>query len=98
MLLGTPSLYMISLMNSTTLVVVVEAVDFTLIHFVNLSTAIKMCVNPPLALLNGPTRSNPHNEKGQVIGIVEVFYPGNHEPSAMTHKSGYDRFPLVVNG
>jgi hypothetical protein len=31
---------------------------------VNLSTATKMCVNPPLAFFNGPTRSNPHVQKG----------------------------------
>jgi hypothetical protein len=35
-LLGTPNLYVISLMNSTTLVVVIEAACFTLIHFVTL--------------------------------------------------------------
>jgi hypothetical protein len=27
-------------------------------------------VNPPLAFLNGPTRSSPEVEKGQVIGMV----------------------------
>jgi hypothetical protein len=64
MLLGTPNLYMIFLMNSTALAAIMEAAGFTLIHFVNLSTAIKMCVNPPLAFLNIPTRSNPHVEKG----------------------------------
>jgi hypothetical protein len=64
MLLGTPNLYMIFLMNSTALAAIMEAAGFTLIHFVNLSTAIKMCVNPPLAFLNRPTRSNPHVEKG----------------------------------
>jgi hypothetical protein len=41
-----------------------------LIHFVNLSTATKMCVNPPLAFLKGPTKSSPNVEKGQVIGMV----------------------------
>jgi hypothetical protein len=69
-IVGHTNLYMISLMNSTTLAVVIEAVCFTSIHFVNLSTAMKMCVNPPLAFLNGPTKSSPHVEKGQVIGIV----------------------------
>jgi hypothetical protein len=49
---------MIYLMNSTGLAAVIEATYFTSIHFVNLSTAIKMCVNPPLAFLNGPTKSN----------------------------------------
>jgi hypothetical protein len=68
--LETPNLYMISLMNSTTLDIVIEAADFTLIHFVNLSTVTKMCVNPPLAFLNGPNKSSPHAEKGQVIGMV----------------------------
>jgi hypothetical protein len=41
-----------------------------LIHFVNLSTATKMCVYPPLAFLKGPTKSSPHVEKGQVIVMV----------------------------
>jgi hypothetical protein len=44
--------------------------DFTSIHFVNFSTAIKICVNPPLAFLKGPTESSPHVEKSQVIGMV----------------------------
>jgi hypothetical protein len=70
MLLGTPNLYMISLMNSTALAAMIEAAGFALIHFVNLSTATKMCVNPPLAFLNGPTKSSPHVDKGQVIGMV----------------------------
>jgi hypothetical protein len=61
---------MISLMNSTALATVMEAEAFTSIYFVNLSTATKMCVNLPLAFLNGPTRSSPHVEKGQAIGMV----------------------------
>jgi hypothetical protein len=69
-LLGTPNLYMISLMNSTALAAVIEATGFTSIHFVDLSTATKMCVNQPLALLNRPTKSSPHVEKGHVIGMV----------------------------
>jgi hypothetical protein len=69
-LLGTPNLYMISLMNSTTLAAVIESASFTSIHFVNLFSATKMCVNPPLAFLNVPTRSSHHVEKGQVIGMV----------------------------
>jgi hypothetical protein len=70
MLLDTPNWYMISLMNSTTLDAVMEVVGFTLIHFVNLSIATKICVNQPLAFFNGPTRSSPHIEKGQVISMV----------------------------
>jgi hypothetical protein len=31
---------------------------------------MKMCVNPHLAFLKGPTKSNPHVEKGLVIGMV----------------------------
>jgi hypothetical protein len=61
---------MISLMNSTILAAVIEAAGFTLIHFVNLSTVTKMCVNPPLAFLKGPTKSSPYVEKGQVISMV----------------------------
>jgi hypothetical protein len=52
------------------LATVIEAADFTSIQFMNLSTAMKICVNPPLAFLNGPTKSSPHVEKGQVIGMV----------------------------
>jgi hypothetical protein len=40
-------------MDSTTLVAVIEAAGFTSIHFMNLSTAMKMCVNQPLYFLNG---------------------------------------------
>jgi hypothetical protein len=69
-LLVTSNRYMISLMNSTGLAVVMEVAGFTLIHFVNLSTAMKMCVNPPLAFLNGPTRTSPHVEMGQVVDMV----------------------------
>jgi hypothetical protein len=52
------------------LATVIKATGFTLIHFVNLSTTMKMCVNPPLAFSNRPTRSSPFVEKGQVIGMV----------------------------
>jgi hypothetical protein len=57
-------------MNSTTFTVVIEAAGFTSIHFVNLSTATKICVNPLLDFLNEPTRSSPQVEKGQVIGMI----------------------------
>jgi hypothetical protein len=81
-LLGMPNLYMISLMNSTALATVIEATGFTSIHFVNFSTATKICVNPPLAFLNGPTKSSPHVEKGQVIGMVCSFWRAkNWQPS-----------------
>jgi hypothetical protein len=56
MLLGTPSPYMISQMNSTTLATIMEAPDFALIHLVNLSTTMKMRVNPPFAFLIGPSQ------------------------------------------
>jgi hypothetical protein len=69
-LLGMPNFYMISLMNSTTLATVIEAAGFTSIHFMNLSTAMKICVDPTLPFLNGPTKSSPHLEKGQEIGMV----------------------------
>jgi hypothetical protein len=52
------------------LAAVIEAAGFTLIHFVNLSITMKMCVNPPLDFLRGPTKSSPHLEKGQVISMV----------------------------
>jgi hypothetical protein len=55
---------MISRMNSTALAAVMELADFASIYLVNLSIATKMCVNPPLTFLNGPTRPNPHAQKG----------------------------------
>jgi hypothetical protein len=61
---------MISMMNSTALAAVIEAASFTSIHFVNLYTAMKICVNQPLASLKGHTKSIPHVEKGHVIGMV----------------------------
>jgi hypothetical protein len=61
---------MISLMNSTTVASVIDGAGFTLIHFVNLSTVMKMCVNPPIAFFNGPTKSRPHVEKDHVTGMV----------------------------
>jgi hypothetical protein len=61
--------YMISQINFTALLAVIEAADFGSIHFMNLSTITKLCVNPPLAFLNGPTRSNPHVDY-QVIGMA----------------------------
>jgi hypothetical protein len=70
MLMGMPNLYIISLINSTALAAVMEAACLTLIHFMNLSTVTKICVNPPLAFLNRPTKSRPHVEKGHDIGIV----------------------------
>jgi hypothetical protein len=54
----------------TSLGTVMEVASFTSIHFVNLYIAMKMCVNPPLAFLKGRTKSSPHVEKGQVIGMV----------------------------
>jgi hypothetical protein len=67
MLLGTPNLYTISLMNSTALAAVMEAAGFTLTHFMNLFTMKKICVNSPLAFLKRPTKSSPHVEKRQVM-------------------------------
>jgi hypothetical protein len=63
-------MYMISLINSIALAAIIEVAGFTSIHFVNVSTAMKICVNPPLVFLKGPTKSSPHVEKGQVIGMV----------------------------
>jgi hypothetical protein len=60
MLLGMSNRYMISLMNSTALAAIIDDVGFALTHLVNLYTATKICVNPPLSFLNGPTRSYPH--------------------------------------
>jgi hypothetical protein len=41
------------------LATVIKAAGFTSIHFVNLSTAMNVCVNPPLAFLKGPTKFSP---------------------------------------
>jgi hypothetical protein len=57
-------------MNLTALAAIMQAVGFALIHLVNLSTTMKMYVNPPLAFLNGPAKSSAHVEKGQVVGMV----------------------------
>jgi hypothetical protein len=57
---------------------------------VNLSTATKMCVNPPLAFLNGPTRSNPLVEKGQVNVWLEVdvtTHVSGEQKTGILHKS-----------
>jgi hypothetical protein len=64
-----PNLYMISLINSTTLAAVIEAVGFTSIHFMNLSTTMKICVNSPLAFLKEPTKQ-PLCGESHVIGMV----------------------------
>jgi hypothetical protein len=58
------------LLNSTTFAAVMEATGFASTHIVNLSTATKMCVNPPFAFLKGPTKSSLHVEKGQVMGMI----------------------------
>jgi hypothetical protein len=42
----------------------------TSIHLVNLSTATRMCLWPPGAVLNGPTESRPQMANGQDGGIV----------------------------
>jgi hypothetical protein len=46
------------------LAAIMEVVGFTSIHFVNLSTAMKMCVNPPLAFSKGATKFSAYVEKG----------------------------------
>jgi hypothetical protein len=56
---------MVSLMNSTAFAAVMEAADFASTHFVNLSTATKMCVNPPFAFLKGPTKFSPQVKKAK---------------------------------
>jgi hypothetical protein len=68
--LGTPNLHTVSLMNSTAFAAMMEAAGFASTHFVNLSSVTKMCVNPPVAFLKGPTKSSPNVEKCQVIGMV----------------------------
>jgi hypothetical protein len=53
-----------------------DTARFASTHFVNLSTATKTCVNPPFAFLKGPTKSSPHVEKDQVIGMVCSWWDG----------------------
>jgi hypothetical protein len=43
---------------------------WTSIQLENLSMGTNRCVKPPSAFCRGPTRSNPHIAKGQVIEIV----------------------------
>ena len=45
-------------------------IGFASIHFVNLSTATKICVNPDVPVLSGPIMSKPHAAKGHAKGIV----------------------------
>jgi hypothetical protein len=68
--LRTPKRWMMSVKNDTVSSDLLLARDHTLIHLENLSMATSRCVKPPGAFCIGPTRSNPHNAKGQVIGII----------------------------
>src|SRR4051812_29946053 len=47
-------------------------IGFTSIHFVNLSTATRICVNPDVPVLSGPIISNPHPAKGhaRVLSLI----------------------------
>jgi hypothetical protein len=78
--------YMISLINCTTLAFVMEVAGFTSIHFVNLSTVTKMCVNHPLAFLSGPTISSPRGRKGQVwSGVDETTHVSREQRIGNLH-------------
>jgi hypothetical protein len=55
MRLGIPKRCIMSCMNSTALVVLYFMSSLYLIHLVNLSIAMKMYSNLPLAFLSGPT-------------------------------------------
>ena len=71
MLLGTPERYMIDLMKLTVVVAVEIVIGTASIHLVNLSTATRRCVCPPLEeFLSGPTILSPHWAKGHASGIV----------------------------
>src|SRR4051812_26735124 len=43
-------------------------IGFASIHFVNLSTDTRICVNPDVPVLSGPIMSNPHVAKGHARG------------------------------
>src|SRR3954463_8975534 len=70
MLWGIPYLLMMSAMNLTAVGPSSFLIGRASIPLVNLSTAARRWVKPPLAVLNGPTMSSPHTANGQVIGIV----------------------------
>ena len=62
---------MMDLMNWIAVVAVELVMGTASIHLVNLSTATRRCVYPPLEdFLNGPTISSPHWAKGHASGIV----------------------------
>src|SRR3954470_21677076 len=69
-LFGTPYLTVISTMNLTAVGPSSFLIGLASIHLVNVSTATKRCVMPPLAVLNGPTMSSPHAANGHMIGMV----------------------------
>src|SRR3954471_14065403 len=70
MLWGIPYLLMMSAMNLPAVGPSSFLIGRASIHLVNFLTATRRWVKPPLAVLNGPTMSNPHTANGHVIGII----------------------------
>ena len=67
---GTPNLKTMSVKNRTACSDLILPMGRASIHLENLSTATSKWVKPPDAFCNGPTRSNPHTEKGHVMAMV----------------------------
>src|SRR4051812_39383434 len=70
MLWGSPYLVAISTMNLTAVGPSNFLIGRASIHLVNLSTATRRWVKPPLAFLKVPTMSSTHTANDHVIGIV----------------------------
>src|SRR3954469_1387392 len=70
MLCGSPYRLAMSATNLTAVGPSSFLIGLASIHLVNLSTATRRCVMPPLAVLNGPTMSSTHTANGHVIGTV----------------------------
>src|SRR3954468_22969776 len=74
-LFGTPYLTVMSITNLTAVGPSSFLIGLASIHLVNLSTATNKCVMPPLAVLNGPTMSNPHTANAQLGGLSKQIGP-----------------------
>ena len=67
---GTPKRWMMFVKNATACSDLMLVRGRTSIHLENLSMATSRCEKPPGAFYKGPTRSRPHMENDQVMGIV----------------------------
>src|SRR3954468_2308003 len=67
---GTPKRCTMPWMKLTAVAESKLFIGFASIHFVNLSTATRICVNQDVPVLSGPIMSNPHVAKGHAKCIV----------------------------